>query len=63
MERGLKSCHFCEEFLDCEKLSYQKETCRIAEHYIRIKQVGYENWVKEQKEKLKENVDNIYFLE
>jgi hypothetical protein len=62
-EKGLKNCYFCENFLECEKLSYQKETYRINENYDRIKRIGYEKWVKEQEEKLKEDFDNIYYLE
>lgn len=62
LRRKLKNCYFCVEFLDCKKLSYQKETYLIEEHYKRISKVGYKNWVKELKMK-KENYDNIGYLE
>jgi len=62
-EKGLKNCYFCEEFLKCEKLDYQKETYRINENYDRIKTIGYERWLKAQEEKLKEDFDNICYLE
>ncbi|MEM3700899.1 MAG: DUF3795 domain-containing protein [Candidatus Bathyarchaeia archaeon] len=62
-EKGLKNCYFCENFLKCEKIGYQKGTYRINENYERIKRIGYEQWLKEQEEKLKENFDNIYYLE
>jgi hypothetical protein len=62
-EKGLQNCYFCENFFKCQKLSYQKETYRINENYDRIKRIGYEKWVKEQEEKLKEDFDNIHYLE
>ena len=62
-EKGFNNCYFCNDFLKCEKLGYQRETYRINENYDRIKQVGYENWLKEQEEKLKADFDNIWFLE
>jgi len=62
-EKGLSNCYFCESFLRCNKLEYQRQTYRISENYARIKQAGYENWLAEQEEKSKKNFDNIYFLE
>lgn len=62
-EKGLKNCYFCEDFLKCEKLSYQRETYMVNENHVRITHIGYENWLKEQKEKLVANFDNIWFLE
>jgi hypothetical protein len=61
--KGLKNCYFCKDFLECEKLAYQRETYRIDENSARIKQIGYEGWLKEQEEKLKADFDNIRFLE
>ena len=46
----------------CEKLSYQKETYQIGEHYERINQVGYESWLREQEKKIDEKFDNIEYL-
>jgi hypothetical protein len=63
IEKGLKNCYFCKGFLNCEKLSYQKETYKIDENYKRIKQIGYENWLEEQEEKSRQDFDNIHFLE
>lgn len=63
LEKGLKNCYFCQDFLECVKIGYQKETYRIEENYRRIRQIGYGKWLKEQEEKLKENFDNIQFLE
>lgn len=62
IEKRLKNCCFCKEFLNCEKLSYQKETYKIDENHRRIKHIGYENWLEEQEEKLRQNFDNIHFL-
>jgi hypothetical protein len=62
-EKGFNNCYFCNDFLKCEKLDYQRETYRINENYERIKQVGYENWLKEQEKKSEANFDNIWFLE
>jgi len=62
-EKGFKNCYFCDDFLKCGKLDYQRETYKINENYERIKQVGYENWLKEQEKKSKANFDNIWFLE
>jgi len=61
--KDLKNCYLCRDFLECEKLTYQRETYRIDENFTRIKQIGYENWLKEQEEKLKADFDNICFLE
>lgn len=63
LKKKLKNCYFCEEFSSCEKLSYQKETYQIEKHYEKIKQTGYENWLKEQENKIRENFDNIEYLE
>ena len=62
IEKSLKNCYFCKDFLNCEKLSYQKETYKIDENHRRIKQIGYENWLEEQEEKRRQNFDNVYFL-
>jgi hypothetical protein len=63
VKKGVNNCYFCNDFLKCEKLDYQRETYRINENYERIKQVGYENWLKEQEKKSEANFDNIWFLE
>jgi hypothetical protein len=60
--KGLENCYFCEDFLKCGKLSYQRETYRIDENYERIRQIGYEKWLKEQEAKAEKNFDNIRFL-
>jgi len=62
-EKGLKNCYFCTDFVKCEKLGYQRETYKIDENYERIKEIGYEEWLKEQEEKTRQDFDNIYFLE
>jgi hypothetical protein len=62
-EKAFNNCYFCSDFLKCKKLDYQRETYKINENYERIKQVGYENWLKEQKKKFEANFDNIWFLE
>ena len=49
--------------MKCAKLAYQKETYKIEENYVRIKQIGYKQWLKEQESKSKENFDNIQYLE
>lgn len=61
--KGLDNCYFCEEFLKCAKLAYQKETYKIEENYFKIKQSGYEQWLKEQKLKSNKSFDNIHYLE
>jgi len=61
--KNLKNCCFCKDFLECKKLDYQRETYKINENFLRIKQICYENWLKEQEEKLKADFDNIWFLE
>jgi hypothetical protein len=63
IEKGLKNCYFCGDFLKCEKLDYQKETYEVDKSYSRIKQIGYENWLREQEEKTGADFDNICFLE
>jgi hypothetical protein len=61
--KGLANCYFCEDFSDCRKLDYQKETYLVNENYARIRQIGYEEWLKEQEGKVKAGFDNICFLE
>lgn len=61
--KHLKNCYFCEDFLMCDKLGYQKETYKINENYEVVRQIGYENWLKEQQKKLEANFDNIWYLE
>lgn len=61
--KGLKNCYFCGDFAKCEKLGYQKATYGINESHDRIGQIGYKDWLKEQKEKASQGFDNIYFLE
>lgn len=63
MQRKLKNCYFCEEFVGCQKLSYQKETYNIGENYESIGKMGYASWLREQEKKTKENFDNIEHLE
>jgi hypothetical protein len=63
LKNKLKNCYFCDEFSKCEKLNYQKETYHIEEHFAKINQVGYENWLREQQRKTEENSDNIKYLE
>jgi hypothetical protein len=62
-ENGLRNCYSCGAFAKCEKLVYQKTTYKVRESYDRIDKVGYENWLKEQKERTNKGFDNIYFLE
>ena len=62
-ERSLENCYFCEDFQGCEKLDYQKETYRIGKNLERIGQIGYEDWVIEQEERIAEDFDNIEYLE
>lgn len=62
-EKGLKNCYFCDDSLNCQKLTYQKGTYNIEDNYKRIKQIGYEEWLKEQEKKMTEGFDNIHFLE
>lgn len=61
-KKKLKNCYFCEEFSSCEKVEYQKETYQTKKSLERIKQLGYENWLKEQEEKTEGNFDNIEYL-
>jgi len=62
-EKDLRNCYSCRDFEECEKLGYQKATYKINDSYIRINQIGYKNWLKEQKEKASKGFDNIHFLE
>jgi hypothetical protein len=61
--RGLRNCYFCEDFLKCGKLDYQREAYRIDRDHKRVKQIGYRKWMKEQEGKRKRDFDNIWFLE
>jgi hypothetical protein len=60
--KDFENCYSCGGFDDCGKLLYQKETYKIDQSHARIRQVGYEEWLNEQK-KLQSGFDNIWFLE
>jgi hypothetical protein len=62
-KKKLKNCYFCEEFSRCGKLEYQKGTYRIEKHFEKIRELGYENWLREQEKKTEESFDNIEYLE
>ena len=62
-QKKLQNCYFCPEFPTCPKLSYQKATYQVDKHFERIAQIGYENWLKEQEDKVKKAFDNIEYLE
>ena len=62
-EKGLINCYSCRDFEECEKLDYQKATYKINDSYTRINQIGYKNWLKEQKEKASKGFDNIHIIE
>jgi hypothetical protein len=62
-QKSIENCYFCKDFLKCDKLGYQRETYRINENYERIRQIGYERWLREQEEKSKADFDNIWYLE
>jgi hypothetical protein len=62
-EKGLRNCYFCQDFEKCKKLGYQKTTYKINDSYTRINQIGYQNWLEEQNEKVRKGFDNIHFLE
>lgn len=61
--RGKDNCYSCASFPSCQKLIYQKQTYRIDDNYARIKETGYEKWMREQSRKSKKGFDNIEYLE
>jgi hypothetical protein len=62
-EKSLRNCYFCQDFEKCEELGYQKATYKVNDSYIRIDRMSYQNWLKEQNEKVRKGLDNIHFLE
>jgi len=63
VKKKLQNCYFCQEFSRCKKLNCQKETYQVEKHWEKIKQIGYKDWLREQEKKIKENFDNIEYLE
>jgi hypothetical protein len=61
--KGLRNCYSCGDFEKCGKLEYQKSTYKIDESHNRITEIGYDNWLREQREKASKGFDNIEFLQ
>jgi len=63
LDRTHENCYFCEDFSECDKLGYQKDTYQIETEHEKIGEMGYVDWIKEQAKKTVENFDNIEYLE
>ena len=63
-EKGLRSCLLCEAYLECPKTAYQREWYPfVTENYERVKQVGFEVYLREEKERARAGVDLMGHLE
>jgi len=63
-EKGLKSCLLCESYLECPKTAYQREWYPfVAENYERVRQVGFETYLREEEERARAGVDLMGHLE
>jgi len=63
-EKGLRSCLLCESYLECPKTAYQREWYPfVAENYERVRQVGFETYLREEEERARAGVDLMGHLE
>ena len=51
------SCLLCEEFIGCSRTEYQRERYPfVINHYKRVKKIGFEGHLKEEREKAEAGV-------
>jgi len=62
-EKEIEKLLLLSRIFKVKKLSYQKETYQVEKHFEKIRQIGYEDWLREQEKKIKENFDYIEYLE
>lgn len=55
--KKLKSCLLCEDFLNCPNTEYHRDRYPIViEHYDRVKKVGFEQHLKEERKRVQDGV-------
>lgn len=64
IEKGLKSCLLCDEYLECEHTVYQRDRYPfVVENLERVKEVGFERYLEEEEERARAGVDLMGHLE
>jgi len=62
--KKLNSCLLCDEYLTCKNTAYQREWYPfVVDNYNRVKQVGFEEYLKEEEERTNAGVDLMSHLE
>ncbi len=57
INKELKSCLLCEEFLNCPRTEYQRDRYPfVIDRYHRVKQIGFEKHLEEEEKRAKEGV-------
>ena len=63
-EKGIKSCLLCSDFLSCQDTDYQREWYPfVVDNYNRVREIGFEEYLKEEEEKARAGVDLMSHLE
>jgi hypothetical protein len=63
-EKKLESCLLCNEYLTCENTEYQREVYPfVADNYNRVKQVGFQKYLTEERERTNAGVDLMGHLQ
>ena len=63
-DKKLETCLLCQDYLTCEKTKYHRETYPfVIEHYTRVKKVGLEKHLQEEKDRTKAGIDLMSHLE
>jgi len=53
----IKSCLLCEEFLNCQRTEYQRDRYPfVIDHYHRVKEVGFEKHLEEEEKRAKNGI-------
>ena len=57
INKELKSCLLCEEFLNCSRTEYQRDRYPfVIDHYHRVKQIGFQKHLEEEEKRAEEGV-------
>jgi hypothetical protein len=63
-ERKLESCLLCDDYLTCKHTEYHRDWYPfVVENYNRVKQVGFQKYLEEEKERTRAGVDLMGHLE
>ncbi len=62
--KKLKSCLLCADYLTCKDTEYQRDFYPfVKENYAKVRQVGYEKYLEEERQRAKAGIDLMGHLE